>query len=49
VLASDQPSGGSWTKLADVFPDTLPRRVTLTDNISVGAHRFYRLVSPAQP
>lgn len=40
---------GPWTKLIDVFPDTLPRPVTVSEPLGSGGQRFYRLVSPAQP
>jgi parallel beta-helix repeat protein len=49
VESSSQASGGVWTGIRNVFPDTLPRKVTITDTIDSGAHRFYRLVSPARP
>jgi hypothetical protein len=49
VQFSDQASGGGWTKLTDVFPELLPRRITLTHTVATGENRFYRLVSPAQP
>jgi hypothetical protein len=49
VLQTDFISGGTWTKLADVFPTPLPRQVAITNNIVAGHSRFYRLVSPRQP
>jgi hypothetical protein len=49
VLWSEAVSGGTWQKVLDVFPQTLPRPVVITNAVGGSAHRFYRLVSPAQP
>jgi len=48
LLASDTLGNGAWTKVADVFPTPLPRRVALTNALPAGATRFYRLVTPRQ-
>jgi hypothetical protein len=48
LQSAGQVSGGVWSKVADVFPQTLPRLVTIT-NTPGTTQRFYRLVSPAQP
>jgi hypothetical protein len=47
LLCSEIVSGGTWTKVGDVFPTTVPRFVSLTNGAPNQA-RFYRLVSPAQ-
>jgi len=47
VLSSDLVSGGTWTKVTDIFPTSVPRFVSLT-NGTPNQVRFYRLVSPAQ-
>jgi hypothetical protein len=49
LQSADRVTGGGWTKLANVFPQTLPRRVSIPDAPPAGAPRFYRLVSPAEP
>ncbi|HEU0011119.1 MAG TPA: right-handed parallel beta-helix repeat-containing protein [Verrucomicrobiae bacterium] len=47
LLRSDLVSGGTWTKVADIFPTLVPRLVSLTNGAPNQA-RYYRLVSPAQ-
>jgi hypothetical protein len=48
LLCSPVVSGGTWTKVADVPLGTVPRLLSITNSIASG-HRFYRLVTPAQP
>ena len=47
LLTSDHVSGGSWAKVTDIFPTSVPRLVSLT-NSTPNQARYYRLVSPAQ-
>jgi len=47
LLSSEVVSGGTWTKVADVFPTSVPRFVSLTNGAPSQTH-YYRLVSPAQ-
>lgn len=49
VLCSDVVSGGVWTKVADVLPTSVPRKVAVTNSVPGAQNRYYRLVSPAQP
>jgi hypothetical protein len=45
LLGRDSLDSGAWTRVADVFPTPLPRRVTVTNALN-GTARFYELVSP---
>ncbi|MBI4659522.1 MAG: right-handed parallel beta-helix repeat-containing protein [Verrucomicrobia bacterium] len=36
----------AWTKVADLFPHPLPRKVAVTNAVAGGTSRFYRLVTP---
>jgi hypothetical protein len=50
VLYRDAAESGPWLKLADADVQPVTRFVTLFDpSVSSGRHRFYRLVTPAQP
>jgi hypothetical protein len=49
VLFSDAVSGGIWTKVTDVLPTSVPRKVAVTNSITEASSRFYRLVAPMQP
>lgn len=41
-------ASGTWTRVADVYHQMLPRFVEVTNSLASG-HRFYRLVTPVQP
>ena len=49
VLCSDVASGGTWTKVTNVYHQMLPRFVEVTNPFAGGANRFYRLVTPHVP
>ncbi len=49
VLCSDVATGGTWTKVTNVYHQMLPRFVEVTNPFAGGANRFYRLVTPHQP
>ena len=48
LLCSPNVDGGTWTKLVDVPLGTVPRLLSITNALAPD-HRFYRLVTPAQP
>ena len=48
LQSSDQASGGTWTKITDVYHQMCPRFVQVTA-APPASHRFYRLVTPVQP
>ena len=48
LQASDLATGGTWSKIANVYHQMCPRFVEATNTVSPG-NRFYRLVSPVQP
>jgi len=48
VQASDTAAPGSWTKIADVYHQMVPRLAKVTHPLATN-HRFYRLVTPVQP
>jgi hypothetical protein len=49
LLGTDTLPATNWEKVADVLPQMLPRRVTLTNAVTANSKRFYQLVSPRQP
>lgn len=48
VQVSNSASGGTWSKVADVYHQLMPRFVEISRPATPG-ERFYRLVSPVQP
>lgn len=48
ILYSDQLSGGSWSKLADVPAQATEHSVQMVDGVST-SRRFYKVVTPQQP
>jgi hypothetical protein len=48
VQASETAAPGSWTKVADVYHQMVPRLAKVTSPLATN-HRFYRLVTPVQP
>jgi hypothetical protein len=49
VQSRDAAAGGAWIKVADVFPQPLPRLAEVTSSIAGGPSRLYRIVTPRQP
>lgn len=49
VYYSETVHGQTWLKLTDVPAEALARRVSVTDDISSGSARFYRVVRPQAP
>jgi hypothetical protein len=48
VQGSETAAPGSWTKVADVYHQMVPRLAKVTSPLATN-HRFYRLVTPVQP
>jgi hypothetical protein len=48
IQGSETAAAGSWSKVADVYRQMVPRYVEVTDSLASN-HRFYRLVTPVQP
>jgi hypothetical protein len=48
LLSSDLATGGSWTKVTDVYHQMRPRFVEVTIN-PASPHRFFQLITPVQP
>jgi hypothetical protein len=48
IQSSDSLNAASWTKVADVYHQMVPRYVEVTNSLTAN-HRFYRLVTPVQP
>ena len=48
LLSSDLATGGSWTKVTDVYHQMRPRFVEVTVN-TASPNRFFQLVTPVQP
>jgi len=48
IQGSDTAAPLSWEKIADVYPQMVPRQVEVTTS-AASNHRFYRLVTPVQP
>jgi hypothetical protein len=49
LQCNDLVTGGSWVKVADVFPHPRPRQVAVTNDIAGHNQRFYRLLTPHLP